>query len=1090
MATQRGGALTGMPNPAHDRVTRRKSKALLGPGDSVGLQVSEPPRPGAMGPVIDAVSAPRHRTGGERQPTETRADRSQRSDVGPWQPAPAPAPGKRSRDLGDRTADEDSAGALTGGHSRNDGETGATGGEGAFGGNLAGNRPGPSDIAGEQQTEPAVAGRDQGRSGGPDPFDPDARVTVRDVDRWVASASRDFSVTPYDPVTTPGLRPLGSGIGFDRPMLAWDEAANGPVASPAGGYYVVLAHPEAPRMGLARDTATGEYLLWSVEEGRYWPDRDGDPVPVDPATLRDGALDPAGIAAVMIAAVEVDALADAAPVQAEARVQAAQDLLADARNPDHPLHPFLPMLGARLPAILQYAASGAHWSHRGTSRKAADLAEMAVSELTAGLRDPAKGVQQLAQQASDPGGDRDAEAGDRPQPGGEGGGADAGDDETGQVLNSSASGYSTQQQDDGSFVLWDEQGGRPVSGDEGGTLTGRVQDESGRFAIMVDSATGSVAIYDQDRGAFVADSSGAAIRVSAEPARLALDEETDFAHKLAANVVSLSLSRTKQERAAAARALEAMLREMDDENHLFHHFGPPVRQFVADYFGLMDPSALVRDETDRAEQALRLASGLVTSVLDPEFVETAVVSQLARGTVDLEALSRRFASVTGYALVENTDGAGSLIVQDAAGTPVVHIPQSLVAEFIVDPQGANNLDTLAAWQAGEIGATEAASRFLTAFDGTADEEFAGELGDAIYALEEAIGEGTIDRSQAATLLIPALYPGTELPIEFIQDLILDTLPIIGNIRSAEAFVEDIEAVGLAIENEDWWAASGNALLAVLDLAGAIPGLGLIFRPIKNGLLRIARHSSAFRKAHSRMLLLWMGHRGRHLEPSTRVQDYFGGVWPQLTSEQQASFSAIFPRIIGDAGEQRTYDLLEQSGRRVVTWADIDQLADLPADVVVTQPTIRRSGSPRTFRRPDAAIRIAGDLMEIVFMRGRPTNTPFGELIESKVGGSWNHKQVLRDKILTEEEITEGVHILRARLREIEPSYIIDAANRHLSSERFSFLTNRQREMIIEDINGYFDRSHMDPILFDFFIGLELRAMISLDDAESTLEPID
>ncbi|MEZ5665882.1 MAG: hypothetical protein R3F55_00270 [Alphaproteobacteria bacterium] len=109
-------------------------------------------------------------------------------------------------------------------------------------------------------------------------------------------------------------------------------------------------------------------------------------------------------------------------------------------------------------------------------------------------------------------------------------------------------------------------------------------------------------------------------------------------------------------------------------------------------------------------------------------------------------------------------------------------------------------------------------------------------------------------------MLPALYPGADLPVEFVEDLVLDTLPIIGNIRSAEA-VDDIEAVGLAIDDEDWWGAAGFSLLAALDLAGAIPGLGFIFRPIKNVFLRAARRSAAFRRHQGRSSVRFMQEQG-------------------------------------------------------------------------------------------------------------------------------------------------------------------------------------------------------------------------------------
>ncbi|MEZ5665884.1 MAG: hypothetical protein R3F55_00280 [Alphaproteobacteria bacterium] len=161
-----------------------------------------------------------------------------------------------------------------------------------------------------------------------------------------------------------------------------------PATAVPAGHDVVAVDPVFGRAGIARDRATGDHVLWAVEDGAYWPDRDGAPVPVDPALLAHGTLEPGNVASVLAAMVELGALAGMPLEAADGTRAAAQALLGDGKDPKHPLHPFLPLLDRSLPEIWKRAYSGAYWSNRQNRRDATDLATQVAGVLGNTLHDP------------------------------------------------------------------------------------------------------------------------------------------------------------------------------------------------------------------------------------------------------------------------------------------------------------------------------------------------------------------------------------------------------------------------------------------------------------------------------------------------------------------------------------------------------------------------------------------------------------------------------------------------------------------------------------------------------------------------------
>ena len=103
------------------------------------------------------------------------------------------------------------------------------------------------------------------------------------------------------------------------------------------------------------------------------------------------------------------------------------------------------------------------------------------------------------------------------------------------------------------------------------------------------------------------------------------------------------------------------------------------------------------------------------------------------------------------------------------------------------------------------------------------------------------------KADMAETLVNAYAPDREEDLARARDLLLDMLPIIGEVRSAQDAVTDFTAMTKAIEAGNWKLAGQNGLFAVLATAGAVPGVGKVAKLARTALVRGLRTTAGGRK---------------------------------------------------------------------------------------------------------------------------------------------------------------------------------------------------------------------------------------------------
>ena len=152
----------------------------------------------------------------------------------------------------------------------------------------------------------------------------------------------------------------------------------------------------------------------------------------------------------------------------------------------------------------------------------------------------------------------------------------------------------------------------------------------------------------------------------------------------------------------------------------------------------------------------------------------------------------RFRAGTGY-MIDLADEHGGVIgsIRSADGRPIVRLPRAFLRRIAEDP-----------------------------------ERYAGRL--------VKLRDGTIDPEAAETI-----FPEMTEP-DALRELILDMLPIVGNIRSGKQFLETGRKALEAYEREDYEAFALNGGLAVLDLIGAVSGVAFLPKLLRKGLAATIR----------------------------------------------------------------------------------------------------------------------------------------------------------------------------------------------------------------------------------------------------------
>ena len=162
-------------------------------------------------------------------------------------------------------------------------------------------------------------------------------------------------------------------------------------------------------------------------------------------------------------------------------------------------------------------------------------------------------------------------------------------------------------------------------------------------------------------------------------------------------------------------------------------------------------------------------------------------------------------------------------------------------------------------------------------------------------------------------LVPALLPELDDP-DVIRDLILDSLPIVGNVRGAMSAVEDAGAAFEALRDGDWGRAGKLGLFSALDAAGAVPGAGLLFKPLARAARRAVRTMPKVEKYLAQQRV------GRALDrfdrriEETRIKDFVGAdVWEGLSDSLRADLNLALNRVKGNVTENEMAEALQRAG---------------------------------------------------------------------------------------------------------------------------------------------------------------------------------
>ena len=157
-----------------------------------------------------------------------------------------------------------------------------------------------------------------------------------------------------------------------------------------------------------------------------------------------------------------------------------------------------------------------------------------------------------------------------------------------------------------------------------------------------------------------------------------------------------------------------------------------------------------------------------------------------------------------------------------------------------------------------------------------------------------------------------------LTSERIRDLILDSLPGIGNVRSGfdayESWREAIEAA----RREDWDAFLEHGGMGLLNTIGAVGGPfgGPLVRLIKAGIRYLADATPGVRQAVAAHDLKRAAKRFDKTYRSIRVEKVLGEAYHRLPAAQKKRVKGIFPNILGTAGERHAVRQLDRAGQPV------------------------------------------------------------------------------------------------------------------------------------------------------------------------------
>ena len=254
----------------------------------------------------------------------------------------------------------------------------------------------------------------------------------------------------------------------------------------------------------------------------------------------------------------------------------------------------------------------------------------------------------------------------------------------------------------------------------------------------------------------------------------------------------------------------------------------------------------------------------------------------------------------------------------------------------------------------------------------------------------------------------------------LREAVLDLMPIIGNVRSAEDAYESWRDAYEAARRGDWGAFIAHGGMGALSTAGAIGGpfSAPVVRALKAGVMRLARETPGLGAALARRDIGKAADAATKSMPPIPVDKVFERAFRDLTDDQKKTVKGIFSNIVGSVTERRAIDQFERLGEKVIR----------QGSATTTSVNV---GGRTVGRRYDGRIK---ELSSDFFMRGTKEFDPDVHRIGLEVKGQSSSfaKQAPIDAAVEKDgKFVQKVIRLRYSLKDLSEREVVQAARRML-----------------------------------------------------------
>ena len=312
------------------------------------------------------------------------------------------------------------------------------------------------------------------------------------------------------------------------------------------------------------------------------------------------------------------------------------------------------------------------------------------------------------------------------------------------------------------------------------------------------------------------------------------------------------------------------------------------------------------------------------STFDPTFAQ--IGPGIAPGPVTVGAIERdilrKFHKRSRYRL--RTAKGDRITFVAPNGTEIFTIPRAFAIQFAkASGKGAEGrLRLIADIVSGRLSEKETEARaralfvrkdpgpdanLIPALGGDIDKEKMTGVREALAAIRAGRSKAMVGKVLAYSLLPEGISNERE-----VRALLLDFLPVVGEIRSGREAVKNYANMIRAVRQEDWKAAASLGLFGALNTVGAVPGIGRLFKPVARSVVRVLRSTPGLKAAHATFMLRRFFKQGEKKLPSISPVDVVGRQWKFLSHDQQKLWRALFSTIKGHAGEKEADKLFKAS----------------------------------------------------------------------------------------------------------------------------------------------------------------------------------